>query len=461
MSEYYKTINRMINVLMDYFVLNISWMVVYNLSHHAFYPWMPDKSPLNLILILNLLWLLASNVVGLYRHSQRGPLLVKPIKTLILYIFLTCYVLIVINNEEIYHIDKESLFYATTLFGCLLWLGKYCLYKTAGSSLMIYGETRKAIMLTEGKNGMDFYNRFEKEMIGYELLGLFDDTKPAAEGFVYLGKIDACMTYVIEHKVDEIFCALDPTKRSTLESLIKEAGRNMVRFRLVPQHFDYLQILLPDSLIKGNALSLRYEPLENIFNRIAKRIFDLIFSLLVIVLVLSWLFPIIYILIKMESPGPVFFVQPRSGRDNTTFSCFKFRSMRVNAHADHLQATKDDSRITRIGAFLRKTSLDEMPQFFNVLLGDMSVVGPRPHMLKHTEEYANLIDHFMVRHFIKPGITGWAQINGLRGETKLLDAMRARVEADIWYMQNWSFDLDLKIIFSTFFKTIKGDKYAF
>jgi putative colanic acid biosynthesis UDP-glucose lipid carrier transferase len=461
MSEHYKTINRTINVLIDYLALNLSLMVVYNLSHHASYPWMPDKPALNLILILNLLWLLASNLLGLYQHSPNGSLLVKSIKTFVLYSFLAGYVLIIINNTDVYHINKESLFYAVSLFGCLLLLGKYTLYKIAGSSLMFYGGVKKAVILTEGNSGFDFYNRFEKEMIGYELLGLFDDTPPATDGYLHLGEIDDCMAYVVKHNVDEIFCALDPAKKSTLERLIKAADKNMVRFRLIPQHFDYIQKLLPDTLIRANALSLRYEPLENIFNRVTKRIFDLIFSLLVIVFVLSWLFPILYILIKMESPGPVFFVQPRSGRDNTTFSCYKFRSMYVNKLANNLQAIKGDARITRIGAFLRKTSLDEMPQFFNVLLGDMSVVGPRPHMLKHTEEYANLIDHFMVRHFIKPGITGWAQINGLRGETKLLEDMRARVKADVWYMQNWSFDLDLKIIFSTFFKTIKGDKYAF
>jgi putative colanic acid biosynthesis UDP-glucose lipid carrier transferase len=349
-----------------------------------------------------------------------------------------------------------------TLFGCLLLLCKFIFYKTVGSSSIIYGPVRKAVILSEGRSGADFYNRFKKDMVGYKIMGLFDDNPPAiTDDHLYLGRIETCMAYVIKHKVDEIYCALDPSKKSTIERLIKDSDKNMVRFKLVPQHFDYIQKFLPASVINANVLSLREEPLENILNRALKRVFDVMFSLLVIVFVFTWLFPIIYVLIKMESPGPVLFVQPRSGRDNTTFNCYKFRSMYVNRHADNLQAKKGDSRITRIGAFLRKTSLDEMPQFFNVLFGDMSVVGPRPHMLKHTEEYSNLIDHFMVRHFIKPGITGWAQINGLRGETKLLEDMQARVEADVWYMQNWSFDLDLKIIFSTIFKTIRGDKYAF
>jgi putative colanic acid biosynthesis UDP-glucose lipid carrier transferase len=167
------------------------------------------------------------------------------------------------------------------------------------------------------------------------------------------------------------------------------------------------------------------------------------------------------ILIKLESRGPVFFVQMRTGKNNAHFKCYKFRSMRVNYEADKVQATRDDHRITRIGAILRKTSLDELPQFFNVLLGNMSIVGPRPHMIKHTEEYSKLTDKFETRHALKPGITGWAQICGLRGEVNNKEAMLKRVDADVWYMKNWSFLLDIKIIFLTFWITLKGDKNAY
>jgi putative colanic acid biosynthesis UDP-glucose lipid carrier transferase len=182
---------------------------------------------------------------------------------------------------------------------------------------------------------------------------------------------------------------------------------------------------------------------------------------MVILFVFSWLFPILAILIKLESKGPIFFKQMRSGRDNHAFLCYKFRSMKVNKHLEHRQATLGDPRITKVGTFLRKTSLDELPQFFNVLLGNMSVVGPRPHMLTHTEQYSQLIDQFMVRHFLKPGITGWAQINGLRGETKTTEAMLERVEADVWYLENWTFLLDIKIVLNTILKSITGDKNAY
>jgi putative colanic acid biosynthesis UDP-glucose lipid carrier transferase len=192
-----------------------------------------------------------------------------------------------------------------------------------------------------------------------------------------------------------------------------------------------------------------------------KRSFDILFSLFIILFVFSWLYPILAILIRLESRGPVFFVQLRTGRHNTQFKCYKFRSMRLNHDADKRQATRNDQRITHIGAFMRKTSLDELPQFFNVLIGNMSIVGPRPHMIIHTEAYSQLTDKYKSRHLLRPGITGWAQILGLRGEIKDSEAVLKRVEADVWYLKNRTFLLDLKIIFVTFWITLKGDKNAY
>jgi putative colanic acid biosynthesis UDP-glucose lipid carrier transferase len=197
------------------------------------------------------------------------------------------------------------------------------------------------------------------------------------------------------------------------------------------------------------------------FKRFFKRSFDILFSLFIILFVFSWLYPILAILIKLESRGPVFFVQLRTGRNDLLFKCYKFRSMHINKDADKQQATLNDHRITRVGCFMRKTSLDELPQFFNVLIGNMSIVGPRPHMVKHTEEYSQLTDKYKIRHTLRPGITGWAQILGLRGEVKSPEAMIKRVDADVWYLKNWSFLLDLKIIFLTFWITLKGDKNAY
>ncbi|MGB0424120.1 MAG: exopolysaccharide biosynthesis polyprenyl glycosylphosphotransferase, partial [Flavobacteriales bacterium] len=205
----------------------------------------------------------------------------------------------------------------------------------------------------------------------------------------------------------------------------------------------------------------RKEPLEYSSNQIIKRIFDFTFSLLVCLLIFPWLFLIISIAIKFSSKGPIFFVQDRSGKDNKRFPCLKFRTMTVNNDSDSVQATKGDARITRVGAFLRKTSLDEMPQFINVLLGHMSVVGPRPHMLKHTEDYGKEINKFMVRHLVKPGITGYAQVSGYRGTTETPELMEARVKHDVFYLENWTFLFDLKLIFLTVYNMIKGEENAF
>jgi putative colanic acid biosynthesis UDP-glucose lipid carrier transferase len=196
-------------------------------------------------------------------------------------------------------------------------------------------------------------------------------------------------------------------------------------------------------------------------NTEAKRAFDITLSFLVIVLLLSWIAPILALLIRLESKGPILFRQLRTGCKGKPFYCLKFRSMRLNSEADRLQASRGDARITRIGAFMRRTNLDELPQFINVLRGEMSVVGPRPHMLLHTEVYSQVIDNFMVRHCVCPGITGWAQVNGYRGETKELAAMEGRVSADIWYLENWSLALDMRIVGRTIGLCINGQPNAF
>jgi putative colanic acid biosynthesis UDP-glucose lipid carrier transferase len=208
-------------------------------------------------------------------------------------------------------------------------------------------------------------------------------------------------------------------------------------------------------------LSLRRDPLDNIGNQIKKRILDVAVSLLVALFILSWLIPLIGILILFESAGPIFFSQQRSGKNNIKFKCLKFRSMYVNQEADTVQATKSDQRVTRVGAFLRKTSLDEFPQFINVLIGEMSLVGPRPHMVKHTSDYSKIVDNFMIRQFLKPGITGWAQINGFRGQITDHQQIKSRVTSDLWYLENWTIWLDIRILFLTVHKVFKGDENAF
>lgn len=200
---------------------------------------------------------------------------------------------------------------------------------------------------------------------------------------------------------------------------------------------------------------------REVVHKSLKRIFDVLFSLIILIVFMPLITIVVAIAIKLSSKGPVFFVQKRTGLENREFDCYKFRSMRVNRYAHLLQAKKDDTRKTKVGEFLRKTNIDELPQFWNVLKGDMSVVGPRPHMVKHTRDYSALIDNYMQRHEIKPGITGLAQVRGFRGETKELHQMMGRVRLDIWYIQNWSLMLDLSIVLKTIKNVLKGERCAY
>lgn len=263
------------------------------------------------------------------------------------------------------------------------------------------------------------------------------------------------------NNINEVYVSLKPERMSLATSLLEEADRQCIRIKLVPDLSNSTTLPFEMSFMgEMPVLSIRQEPTYEIENRFKKRIFDLFFSSLVIIFILSWLYPIIAILIKLESPGPVLFKQQRSGKDNVPFWCYKFRSMRVNANSDSQQAFKGDARITKLGNFMRRTSIDELPQFFNVFQGHMSVVGPRPHMLKHTEQYRQIIEKYMVRQFMKPGITGWAQINGYRGETKDPSLMEKRVAHDIWYMENWTAMLDVKIVFLTVINMLSGEENA-
>jgi len=287
---------------------------------------------------------------------------------------------------------------------------------------------------------------------GYKIEGIFTDAtiKGNLKKFKK-GNLEDSIRFLDENKsIKEIIISLPHSKADFINELLEYADNNLIRVSVIPEFSEYLSQLFSIEYIENiPIMKFRREPLQSLSNRMLKRGFDVAVSFFVIVFIFSWLFPLIALLIKLSSKGPVFFAQERSGKNDNAFKCLKFRSMTVNNQSDTMQATQNDARITKIGGFLRKTSLDELPQFFNVLFNDMSLVGPRPHMLKHTEEYRVLVDKYMVRHFAKPGITGWAQILGYRGETKTVKDMENRAQADIWYIENWNFILDIKIIFKT------------
>lgn len=258
---------------------------------------------------------------------------------------------------------------------------------------------------------------------------------------------------------DELYMCVSRRERELIERTASLCHHKMIKFYYVPiaeEKLNLQSVLIDDMEVMATYSS----PLEEPLNRLLKRVSDILFSILFLIFT-AVLLPFIVLAIKCQSPGPIFFRQRRTGLDGHDFYCYKFRSMHVNADADRLQATKDDPRKYPFGNFMRKTNIDEFPQFWNVLVGNMSIVGPRPHMLAHTEQYDKLIDKYMMRHFVKPGITGWAQVTGFRGETRELWQMEGRVARDIWYMQHWSFWLDLRIIWLTVRSFFTKDKNAY
>ncbi|MDE6279893.1 MAG: exopolysaccharide biosynthesis polyprenyl glycosylphosphotransferase, partial [Paramuribaculum sp.] len=257
------------------------------------------------------------------------------------------------------------------------------------------------------------------------------------------------------------FYALSGENEEALQRVIRIADDNMARFYYVPRLTRFItRGFTLTALGPMPVLASKANPLKRRANRVIKRTFDIVVSSVALIMSPLVLIPV-GIAIKISSPGPVFFRQKRTGYRGRDFECLKFRTMKVNTTADTAQATKNDPRKTRLGNILRHTSIDELPQFWNVFKGDMSVIGPRPHMLRHTEQYSRLIDQYMMRHTVKPGITGWAQVNGYRGETRELWQMEKRVEFDMWYIEHWSLLLDMKIMFRTVYNAIVGEKNAF
>ena len=323
---------------------------------------------------------------------------------------------------------------------------------------------KRIVIVGAGKNGMELYQVMKDDLsYGFNVLGFFDDNIALKDALPnYLGNTEEVENYVLKHDIDEVYCTLPGTNDSKIARLLNFAEKHMIRFYIVPEFYRNVKKSMVMEVIESiPLLTIRREPLQSMYNRFLKRAFDLLFSTMVLVTIYPILYVVLGVLIKLSSPGPILFKQKRTGLYGRDFECFKFRTMRVNADADTIQAVKDDPRKTRIGNFLRKSNLDEFPQFVNVFLGDMSVVGPRPHMLKHTEQYSALIDKYMVRHLVKPGVTGWAQVTGYRGETKTLEQMEGRVKRDVWYIENWTFFLDLKIIIVTVLNMFKGEKNAY
>ena len=369
------------------------------------------------------------------------------------------FLLLVFAFSGLYHelkIYPRPIVYYTFYSFILITLLKFAVYYLLQRyRLSLGGNFRKTVILGFNKKTLALEYFFSKHPeYGYSHKKSFNLKEE--------NTLKECFYYILDEGIDEIYCSISELTNSQIADVVDFADNNLKVVKFIPDSKEiYSKKLKYDYYDYIPVLSLRTIPLEDQVNMIAKRSFDILFSSIVIVFVLSWLTPIIAILIRLESKGPVFFKQSRNGFNYKEFDCYKFRSMTPNKVANLHQATRGDQRVTKVGKFIRKTSIDELPQFFNVLFGDMSVVGPRPHMVSHTNMYAKKIDKFMVRHFVKPGITGLAQTSGFRGEVETDKDIIGRVRYDIFYIENWSLLLDLKIIFQTLINAIRGEEKAY
>ena len=319
---------------------------------------------------------------------------------------------------------------------------------------------RKVIVIGIDDSSKKIIELFKQnKSLGYQYLGLFSNKSLINK----LGNIEDSFDYILDNSIDEVYCSLKELNSQMVNKIKAFSNSNNINLKLIPDagklySKDQSIEFYDDTLVVLNVKKLPFEFNENY---LIKRFFDVIFSSLVCFLVLTWLMPILWILIKIESKGPVIFSQKREGLDGKKFVCYKFRSMKINKMSDKIHTSANDHRVTKLGAFMRKTSIDELPQFFNVLKGEMSVVGPRPHLPSLSVEYQKDVDDYLRRHIVKPGITGLAQVSGFRGEIKKRSDIKNRVRLDIFYIENWSFLLDVKIILMTIFNVFRGEENAY
>jgi len=412
------------------------------------------------LLFYGLFWLVLSYFIPIYkinRYTRITFILNNLIKILIVHFtFITTYISYTgggVNSFKTIFVIYSLLFILMPLWR-LLALSFLKSFRREGfnhANVIIIGQSKLSLELKDY-----FVNHPEH---GFRFFGFYTSN---GDGENVEGNIEKLKSQIKQQRVDEVYCALSELSTEEIRDLINFCRNNLVTIKFIPhaEGFNYHKITV-DFYDLMPVLEIQQSPLDDTINKILKRTFDIVFSSFVIVVILSWLVPLIGLIIKITSPGPIFFKQKRSGLNNNSFSCLKFRSMRVNKDSDKAQAVKGDARVTKFGQFLRKSSLDEMPQFINVFIGNMSVVGPRPHMLKHTEIYSEKIETYLIRHYAKPGITGLSQVMGYRGETKELRLMRNRVKMDIFYIEHWSIWLDVKIVFLTVYNVLKSEENAY
>jgi putative colanic acid biosynthesis UDP-glucose lipid carrier transferase len=422
-----------------------------------------------LLFVLNISWILSAKSIKLYddfRSRNYSYELINIIKNVSVQLIVSVVFLFFIK-ERLFN----RIFIVTFILLLLASVGlKSYLVKKIMAFVRKKGKNvRRIVIVGASSAGLSLNRIIEKNTnFGYKVVGFIDDAPNTLSNNKYLGQIEKLANILEEKRVDDVVIALPSTQNEKVENIIRVCNKYAARVRIVPDYLKYTSKNYRISIFGDiPIITIQEQPLEEIQWRIMKRIFDIIFSLVVLTLVFPCVFIIVSFIQSLTSPGPIFFVQERIGRKNAKFRCYKFRSMHIkSSSAKEYRATvKDDPRITKLGKILRKTNLDELPQFINVLKGDMSIVGPRPHAISFNNKYSEYVEEIRLRHLVKPGITGWAQINGLRGdvsnEEENKKRTQKRIEYDLWYIENWSMGLDIQIIMLTVWRMLKGDPNAY
>lgn len=420
-------------------------------------------------LIALVTWYIATSFSKLYadrRSNKYSEEMVFIVYSLIIYAIILSSVSFFLQNYI--EISSVELFVFMMILLVTLTITKYIIRKSLHSAIF-QGKILDNLLLVGATNSaLDFYETINKYYYyGYKCIGFIDDHVQVMNGCPYRGSLKQLPSLLASKQIDEVVIALPNSQNKEIQKCVEVCDYYSVKARIVPNlHQFALSPLQVNNIGQLSVLSIRSLPLDKQENRFLKRVFDILFSLLFFILIGIWLFPLIALMIKITSRGSVFFHQERWGLNNEKITCYKFRTMlHSSTDLDHdgnyLQAKKNDPRVTRFGAFLRKSNLDELPQFWNVLLGNMSVVGPRPHPTPLNLEAMHTIDNYMLRHIIKPGITGWAQVNGSRGETRMPGAMQERVNFDLYYIHRWTFWFDCQIILQTVINIFRGDQNAY
>lgn len=461
----YSRLIRPTFILIDLIVINYLSLVFFNLSDKSLIsydaPIFNDKQ-LSFSIYISVFWLLAAFLINFYK-VYRYTLFIKII-SLLTQQFLA-YTVIVFAFIGIFRsIDIKATVTLSYLAACFIVIGAIKIisfFVLKQYRLYLEGNIRRVVIVGDGTGARELTKFFiTRKDLGYNILMAKTSDGNLIDKKDFSKQLDFIKT---RKNIDEVYCSIDEMEEDQINEYVQYASLNKINIKFIPNSKDnFTKSLNTHYYNYIPVLSLREVALNKEINQVIKRVFDIVISALVLVFILSWLIPLLGLLIKLESKGPIFYKHIRNGINYEEFTCYKFRSLSIN-NVDYDHVKENDQRVTKIGKFIRKTSIDELPQFINSFIGTMSIVGPRPHMKSYTSAYSKKIDKykFTYRHSVKPGITGLAQVKGFRGEIKNDVDIVNRVKYDIFYIENWSLFLDIKIIFQTLINVIKGDEKAY